>query len=322
MSDIETRKTQVTREELYYDSAWRGARIRTLIWMPPAHTPVRAVLQIAHGMVEHVARYDDFARFLAAQGIAVAGNDQIGHGKSAKSVEAIGALPPDGARIMVNDANVLRLIMEKRCGELPYFLFGHSMGSFIVRAYLAKYGDGLCGAIICGTAQQPLAVTALASKLARGVVAAKGWEFRSSFLQGLGMESYSKSVEQARTPFDWLSTDPAVVDDYIADPMCGASFSAGGYVSLFDLVHAIATRECVENTPIDLPVLFISGAEDPVGDRGEDVLAAAEELAMRASVSCTIYDGMRHEILNEPEHRQVYDETLAWIEGALPKDVS
>lgn len=199
MQDCEAAKAQVEVEELHFDSGWRGKRIRTWVWVPPAGVPVRGVLQIAHGMVEHAFRYDDFARFLAAHGFAVAANDHIGHGASAGNSEAIGKLPVDGGTIMIDDANALHLIMRERHPSVPYFVFGHSMGSFIMRAYIAAYGEELSGAVICGTGHQPAILTSLAAWLARCVAATRGWDYRSGFLHSMGIGGYSASVGHPRT---------------------------------------------------------------------------------------------------------------------------
>ena len=316
-SENTARYDAVQVEEISYESAWEGASIHAIIWMPPEDTPVIGAVQIVHGMVEYIRRYDDFARFLAVHGFAVAGNDHIGHGESAESVERIGCLPVGGDKMMINDVNVLRMIMEKRVGDVPYFLLGHSMGSFITRAYLAKYGEGLAGAILCGTGEQPLALTKFGVGLAKQVAVIKGWDHRSVALMKLGMGAYNDKIPHPRTSYDWLNTDTVVVDAYMDDPMCGALFSAGGFASLFSLVHTVATKECVKNTPENIPLLFVAGAEDPVGDMGKGVRKAVDAIKERAQVTCTIYDGMRHEILNEPDRKTVYADILAWLNDVI-----
>lgn len=226
---------------------------------------------------------------------------------------------------MVDDVDRLRQLFSKRFPEgTPYFMLGHSMGSFIVRAYLARYGRGLAGAIICGTGQQPVATSKFAGWLARRIGARKGMDYRSQFLDNLGVGSYAKKIPNARTNLDWLNTDPAHVDEYAADPACGAVFSVGGYASLTDLTAEVASKECAGAVPDGLPVLFISGAGDPVGDFGKGVEAAADMMKQNslAKVSVVLYQGMRHEILNEPEHMKVYADVLQWMRmaagGAAP----
>ncbi|MCH4185109.1 MAG: lysophospholipase [Eggerthellaceae bacterium] len=307
--------------EFYYLSEDHHHRIRALLWTPPAKHPSRAIVQIVHGMSEHIDRYDDFARFLALQGFTVCGNDHIGHGKSVDSDEELGCLPArTGARLLVEDVARLRRICRKHVSaSLPYIMFGHSMGSFIVRAYLPRYGRGLAGAIISGTAQQPLLLSRVGGFISRRIVAHKGEDYRSSLLDRLGAGSYANKIPNRRTDFDWLSTDPSVVDSYCNDPKCGVAFSAGGYAALTDLTAEIVSDACAVGVPDNLPVLFIGGACDPVGDNGRGVQAAADAMRThsKAHVSVIIYKGMRHEVLNEKGHERVYHDVVDWINQAV-----
>ncbi len=315
--------TTVSASSLGFLSHDGISQIKGLVWTPDragasrGSTP-RGIVQIIHGMAEHIGRYDDFARFLASRGFVVCANDHIGHGKSAASLDALGCLPSEGgADVLIEDVHELRKTVAARYArQTPYIMFGHSMGSFILRAYLARHAEGLSGAIICGTGQQPLVLSKMGHMFARRIAASKGDNYKSTFLDGLGAGSFSKKIENARTPFDWISTDPKVVDAYIADEMCGVMFSAGGYATLTDLTSEIVTAACAEQVPHDLPVLFIAGALDPVGAFGKGVRAAADQM-IRAGVKqvdVTIYEGMRHEILNEPDHRRVYADVATWIE--------
>lgn len=277
----------------------------------------RGVVQIVHGMVEHVGRYDDFARFLVGRGFVVCAADHIGHGRSVADPSQLGCLPPDGKEVLVEDVHELRKTVSARYSrQTPYFLFGHSMGSFITRAYLARHGQGVRGAVLCGTGQQPLLLSKAGNALARFLVHAKGPEYRSALLDSMGVGAYAKQVDHPRTSDDWLCTDPAVVDAYIADELCGAMFSVGGYATLTDLTGEVAAASCAESVPKDLPVLFVAGAEDPVGACGKGVRAAAEQFRRAGvrSVEVKLYEGMRHEILNEPGRAQVYTDVVDWIE--------
>ena len=318
MIDDQAAKDAVLCTELFFDSTDGQTKIHALKWEPAgdaAQEPV-GIVQIAHGMVEHVERYDDFARCLAANGYVVCAADHIGHGESVSAHECRGELPENGAQVMVADVHSLRTMMQSDYpAQTPYYLFGHSMGSFVVRSYLARFGRGLAGAIICGTGQQPVAASKFAGALSRAIGRRKGFEYRSKLVDNLAMGAYAKAVKDARTPFDWLNTDPERVDEYIADPACGMMFSVGGYASLTDLTAEVAGKQCVERIPSGLPVLFIAGAEDPVGDCGKGVLAAAQAMKQysQAQVETKIYDGMRHEILNEPRRAEVYADVLAWL---------
>lgn len=296
--------------------------IKGLVWEPTQArgkrgTAPRGVVQIVHGMAEHVERYDEFARFLVGHGFMVCAADHIGHGKSAASIEELGCLPVDGKETLIEDVHELRKTVSARCSrQTPYIMFGHSMGSFIARAYLARHGQDVSAAVICGTGQQPLVLSKAGNALARFLAKTKGPDYRSAFLDGMGAGAYAKKIENPRTSNDWLCTDPAVVDAYLADELCGAMFSVGGYATLTDLTGEVATPTCAAKVPKDLPVLFIAGAEDPVGDCGKGVRAAADLLrhAGVRDVEVKLYEGMRHEILNEPGRAQVYTETVGWIE--------
>lgn len=296
--------------------------IRGLVWAPAqarGQRPAapRGVVQIVHGMVEHVGRYDEFARYLVDQGFVVCAADHIGHGKSVASPEELGCLPVNGKEILIEDVHELRKTVSARYSrQTPYILFGHSMGSFIVRAYLARYGQDVSAAIICGTGQQPLILSKAGNALARFLASSKGPDYRSALLDNMGVGAFAKQIENARTPQDWVCSDPAVVDAYNADELCGAMFSVGGYATLTDLTAEVVSPACAAKVPNDLPVLFIAGAEDPVGGCGKGVRKAAE-LLQRAGVrdvQVKLYDGMRHEILNEPGRAQVYTDVVTWIE--------
>lgn len=310
-------ESQIRTTPVGFASHDGASTIRGLIWEPPTSTP-RGLVQIVHGMAEYVGRYDDLARRLAAEGYLVFGADHIGHGHSAASPEDFGCLPPDGKEILIEDVHELRgIVCSRYARQTPYLIYGHSMGSFIVRAYLARHGQGVAGAVLSGTAQQPIAVSRLGRALALCLCKLRGPEHRSTFIDNLGVGAYSKQIEDARTPYDWICTDPAVVDAYAADEMCGFMFSVGGYAALLDLTGEIATKACAEKVPKDLPILFVAGDQDPVGSCGKGVAAAAEQLRAAGvqDVQVKLYPGMRHEVHNEPGRAQVYADVIEWMEA-------
>ncbi len=296
--------------------------IKGLVWGPAearGRRPAapRGVVQIVHGMAEHVGRYDEFARFLVGHGFVVCAADHIGHGKSVGGPDELGCLPPDGKEILIEDVHELRKTVTARYSrQTPYILFGHSMGSFVVRAYLARHGEDVAAAVICGTGQQPRVLSKAGNALARFLAKTKGADYRSVFLDNMGVGAFAKRIENARTPQDWVSTDPAVVDAYNADELCGAMFSAGGYATLTDLTGEVVSAACAAKVPKGVPVLLVAGAEDPVGDCGKGVRKAAEQLRRAGvrDVETKLYEGMRHEILNEPGRAQVYTDVVGWIE--------
>lgn len=319
-----------------------------VLWMPPAGQPVRAIVQITHGMSEHIERYDHFSRFLAAHGFAVCGQDNIGHGKSVASPDDWGHIPAHGGKkALIENVHVLRGIMEKLAMQegvaavddsaralasaaaaavapdatvpLPYFMFGHSMGSFILRDYLAHYGAGLAGAVICGTGHQSAAVATAGLAAAKAVARAKGERHISDMLFNLADGAYGKAIKGARTELDWLSTNPLVVDAYIADPACGFRFSAGAYIALTGLLVDVSKKSNINRIPKELPLYLIAGSEDPVGDRGRGVTRVFKEYkeAGIKDVDMRLYLGARHEIINEVDKEKVYDDVLKWLEAHL-----
>ncbi|WP_315897649.1 alpha/beta fold hydrolase [Xiamenia xianingshaonis] len=317
----------VNRIEIAYPSRDDESLVHAFVWEPPAGLSgaPKGVVQLVHGMAEHAARYDDFARYLALCGYVVGAADHIGHGRSVASPEQLGVMPTDGKEILIEDVHELRLILKKRWQNASaYVIFGHSMGSFVVRAYLARHGQGVDAAVVCGTGNQPLAASKAGRALARLLAVVRGRDFRSTFIDSIGAGAFAKAIEGARTPYDWLSTDPAVVDAFLADELSGQMFSVGAYATLTDLTGEIVTKKSASRIPKDLPVLFIAGAQDPVGECGRGVLAAADlfRACGVADVEVTLYEGMRHEILNEPDHERVYRDVTAWLESRLAPQAS
>lgn len=292
--------------------------LRVALWLPDAAYTRRGVVQLVHGMAEHIERYDDFARFLTGIGYVVFGHDHIGHGKSVTSTDELGHMPLEGgADILVEDVSRARAAAASLCADvdcLPLFLFGHSMGSFVVRACIARRPVGLAGAVLCGTGDQPRLVSLAGRTLSRAIGAVRGERYRSRLVETLAVGSFSSAIEDARTECDWLSTDPAVVDAYLADPLAGQMFTVGGYATLTDLTAEVVTDASAAAVPHDLPLLFVAGSEDPVGERGVAVRRAADRYRAAGveDVRVILYPDMRHEILNEPGRADVYADIEAW----------
>ncbi|MEY8460716.1 alpha/beta fold hydrolase [Eggerthellaceae bacterium 24-137] len=321
----------VGRVDFTFDSADRKSAVHAVLWLPASLQEDRArgageslgtfhprgVVQLIHGMAEHIDRYDDFARFLARAGYLVAGHDHVGHGDTAPTAAHRGRMHPfDGAAALVDDVQTLRVLVSRQVApDVPYFMFGHSMGSLVLRNYLPRFGEGLAGAVICGTANQPEAVAAAGNVLARAIAKVRGADYKSKLLHSLADGAYSRAVKNARTPFDWLSRDPAVADAFMADERAGFMFSAGAYATLTALAARANSPAAYRATPHDLPLLFVAGDADPVGDCGRGVAKAAEsmERAGAEDVTLRLFPGMRHEILNELGKEEVYAFVLEWI---------
>lgn len=210
----------------------------------------------------------------------------------------------------------MRLLVSQQVAPgTPYFIFGHSMGSLVLRSYLPRYGRGLAGAVICGTANEATAVSRAGNLAARAIARVRGDDYRSSLLHALADGSYSRAIKDARTPFDWLSRDPAVVDAFAVDEASGFMFGAGAYATLTELAYRAAAPATLAATPHDLPLLYVAGDADPVGKCGRAVTAAAESMEKAGAEDLTLrlFPGMRHEILNELGKEEVYDFILEWI---------
>lgn len=294
-----------------------SSTLHACVWWPEggSRERPRGVVQVIHGMAEHVGRYDEFARFLAARDYVVCGDDHIGHGLSSEPASR-GHIPlAAGAGALVEDEHRLRKAVSARVpAGTPHVLFGHSMGSFIARAYLTRHAEGLSGAILCGTGSVPVPLSRTGNALARAIAAVRGERHRSKLVDGMGAGAYSRSVE-GPTGFEWLSRDEGNVRRYLDDEACGFLFSVGGYAALTSLTAESCSRAAARRVPRDLPLLFVSGAEDPVGDCGRGVRRAAR-LYLDAGlndVSVRIYEGMRHEILNEGDRGRVCADVASWI---------
>ena len=323
----------VGRTEFEFPSADGTSTVHGVLWVPLAMERLegspdqlglfrpRGVVQLVHGMAEHISRYDDFARFLASQGFLVGGHDHIGHGSTAPDAAGRGVVDADtGAQAMIEDVQQMRLMLTQQVVPgTPYFLFGHSMGSLVVRSYLPQYGEGLTGAVICGTANEPTLVSAAGNQLARLIARVRGNDYKSELLHSLADGAYSRAIKDARTPFDWLSRDPKVADEFMADETTGFMFGAGAYATLTELAYRAASPKTLAATPHALPLLYIAGEADPVGKCGKGVAKAAEamEQAGAEDVTLKLYPDMRHEILNEYGKEDVYRYILDWIEAHI-----
>jgi len=303
------------RTDFWYDSKGAG-RIHGCRWSPEGEP--RAVVQILHGIAEFVERYDDFANYLTSQGFLVVAEDHMGHGQSING-DGIQGYFHGGWFTAIEDSMQLMADTRAEFPELPYILFGHSMGSFMARTILCKYPDcGLTAAIICGTGWQPAFALPALIKVINGICK-KDETKPNEKLQGLVFGSYNKKVEHPRTEYDWLSRDARIVDEYIAHPLCGFTASAGLLRDMMKGIYFIEQKKNLQNMNKTLPVFFIAGGDDPVGPYGKGVRTAAEEFrkAGMEDVSVRIYPLCRHEILNEINREEVYEDVREWIEKYL-----
>ena len=302
----------------YYPSSDKLTQIHAMEWKPEGEP--RAVVQLIHGMQEFIDRYDDFAHFLCENGFLVVGNDHLGHGKSIVSEEKFGYFAEKNAnRCVLTDLRALHRSVEDKYPALPYFILGHSMGSFLARQYICLYGEYLDGAVISGTAWHPAAETLAGKLLCRVLASRKGWYYRSAFMTNLAMGSYNKKLAPVRTKHDWLTRDESIVDAYRKDRRTQFMFTLNGFYMLFDSLDYLTRKENLKRMPKDLPVLFIAGEMDPVGAYGSGVkktVACFRNSGMK-NVQCRLYPNDRHEVLNELNRQEVYQDVLHFLEKNL-----
>lgn len=306
----------IIRKEAYYHSSNNSNMIRALIWTNE-DAPVKGVVQIAHGLAEHIGRYDEFARILAENGYVVCGNDHLGHGKSVETTEDLG-LCYDGDHVnMVRDMNTLHNIIAKRYPEKPYIIFGHSMGSLLARIYTSAFGETLSAAIYCGTTQLPKAVLALEDPV--DYILDKLPENRNSAetmtnLYGKLTQRFLKDND----PLAWLSKSETNREAYSNDPLCGAPMSNGLAKEIVTMAVKVSLPDWAYKIPYGMPVMLIAGAKDPVGMFGRGVLAVSDAIVNAGNEpEVILYPSDRHEILNEDDREKVYSDILKFLEKVI-----
>lgn len=285
-------------------------------WVDADNSEPKGVVQIAHGMAEHIARYELFAKSLVNAGYIVYGNDHRGHGKTGKETNSIGYFAEDnGFDRVVEDMYELTTLIKNEHPTLPIFLLGHSMGSFLTRRYIQLYGSQIEGVLLSGTGGNPGFIGKMGIAIAKQEMKRKGGQTQSPLMNKLTFGSYNKSFKPARTEFDWLTRDEQEVDKYIEDPLCGGIFTSGFYYDLLTGIAVIYNDEENKKIPLDLPIFLLSGDKDPVGNFSKGVLQASEvykKLGMR-NVTVRLYKEGRHEILNEINKEEVYQDIIDWL---------
>ncbi len=301
------------RDYSYLSSTGKNI-IRGLLCVPEGEK--RGIVQISHGIGDHSERYRDFMSFLAGQGYLVAANDHLGHGKSIASEEEKGFFAEeDGWNYVVEDMKLLHDRMKEEYPDLPYILFGHSMGSFLSRTYVIRFPEDLDALILSGTGQQSALLVKAGLFLANREVKKKGPRASGALLNKIAFGSYLKKIPDAKTAFDWLTRDEEIVQKYVEDPLCGFVAAASLYRDMMWGIRFISQEENLARMKKELPVFFVSGDGDPVGDYGAGVDKAAElfRKAGMQDISIQLYSGGRHEMLNELNRREVYEDILSWI---------
>lgn len=295
-----------------------GLQIHCYRWLPEGE--VEAVVQIAHGMAEHGARYERLAGRLTNEGFAVYANDHRGHGLSIPQGETPGHMADDdGWNKAVEDINFLNREIGQRHPDIPIILLGHSMGSFLAQSYLAKYGSNISAVALSATNGPPGALGAIGQLITRLEKLRLGAEGHSPVMAGMTFKAFNKGFQPSRTEFDWLSRDEAEVDKYIADPLCGFECSVATWIAMLDALTSIASNTALAAMDKTKPIYVVSGTEDPVGEKGKGVkrLLAAYEKQGFSNVTSKFYPDARHEIFNETNRDEVTADFIGWLNSIL-----
>ena len=288
-----------------------GISLHTTVWEPECSP--KGIVQIIHGIAEYAARYDQFAAFLTQYGYLVVGEDHPGHGQSV--IEELGYMS-GGWLGTVSGIHQVYEVIHQQYPSVPYYMLGHSMGSFLLRTYLFTYHTQLSGAIISGTGWLPSFILPLGLAACKEESMRLGEHRSSPLLESMVFGGYNRKFTPNRTDYDWLTTDEAIVDAYIADPLCGFSASIQLCREMMLGLRMIQNMNNLNRMQKNIPVYFFAGEDDPVGDMGKGVMKcirAFENVGMK-DVAWKLYPNMRHETLNEIDKEIVYQDILTWLE--------
>ena len=313
------KEININVEEIVFNSSNNKNIIRGKIFVPDTNK-VKAIIQISHGMCEHIERYEPFINMLNNKGFIVGIHNHLGHGTSINSIEERGYFADRfGYKCLIKDLYKMTEILKEKFPKVPIILFGHSMGSFIARNYISKYGNELAGVILSGTmGPNPLFEPAI--KLCNVIIKQKGPLYRSDKLTGMALElGFNHSIKHSTTKFDWLSRDINQVEKYNNDKETDFSFTISGYKDLLNLVKYANDKKLIETIPKKLPIFIMSGDKDPVGNNGTGVEKVYEDMisAGLKNVNMKLYKNGRHEMINEINQDKVYKDILNWIDNKV-----
>jgi len=312
-------------EEFRYLSADGSTQIHAVCWLSDGAP--RAVLQIVHGVNEYIERYRLFAEFMANHGYAVFGADLLGHGQSVTDKKDLGYIGKGGNELLIRDIDELRRIAGERYPELPYLIMGSDVGSFLVRQYLVEgdplFAEDVCGAVLVGTGWLPESIVHMRKMLSGFSGMFLGEHYRSRLIDRMNWVGYNRRIQNPKTKNDWLSRDEAVVERFEEEPLCQVCPTVNAYYNIFKGIEISQDTRRMERLPANLSLLLISGAEDPAGDYGDGVRKAYMEYLEHSpcDVYIKLYEGDRHEILNEMNRERVFGDLLKWTDSFIDKKV-
>jgi len=297
-----------------------GKEIYARKWMNKSVSEYKGVVQLVHGMEEHIGRYDEFANFLANNGFIVVGHDHLGHGKTAKTEEELGYFTEEkGWFYLAEDIHILQNKIKKEYPEIPYIIMGHSMGSLLTRTYATLYQDEIDGIIITGTSGQKTGL--LTGKLlAKFIMLCKGKKYKSKLLASLVTGSFNRQFKPNKTSVDWTTSDEKVIEEHIKDTNPNCKFTVSAYYELFTGSMYLNKKKNIAKTP-NVPILIFSGDKDPVGEKGKGVVRVYQMLKKtgKDDVTLKLFPNGRHEMLNEVNREEVFAFVLDWITSKIEK---
>ena len=291
------------KTEIFEFAGYNGIILPAYIWMPEAE--VKAVLQITHGMTEHMGRYEAFARYLCSMGITVAGFDLRGHGKNPGDAE-VASFGEGGWAASIEDMRLFYELLEQRLTVVPHYMLGFSLGSFLLREYLTKYPDEgeVAGAIIMGTGHQPGWLLSIMMGIVNGQIKKAGFDKTTDLVRQLSFGTYNQKFKPNRTTADWLCADETELDKYLADPLVRKDISAGLFWELLGSMKRTGSAYEYDGWDTSIPILLISGQDDPVGDGGKGVQEISRRMKKSGMENVTIklFPGARHDLLHEEKN--------------------
>lgn len=302
--------------EFTIDSRDMKTKLACYVWEPKSEA--KAILVMAHGMTEYLMRYKELAEYLVSEGIIFAGLDHLGHGKSAPTPDDLGYFcEQDPATVVVRDIHRLKKTIQAEHPGLPIFIMGHSMGSFIARNYIERYGTGIQGAIFQGGNDTPRYYAIAGKMLTRVLASFHGWRYRSPFCAKIVLGSCVKAFPD--NPAGWITKRSEVLDRYKDDPYSGYTFTLNGFFTLAELASRAGNKKLIADIPKELPIFILSGAEDPVGEMGRGVQRMYElyKACGMKNVKLDIRPGDRHELHNEEDRYQVFEEIKDFVYGGM-----